>query len=333
MLRWAAIGTGFITNTMVAAIEQSPGSRLDVVAGRSTERTEIFRAQHGIDRALSIEAAISDPRIDAVYIGTPNHAHHELAVTAARAGKAVLSEKSLTRTMATARELVDGVRLTNAFFVEGLMYLAHPLYETVVDVLGDGRLGELRSVSGKYAANIWHVVNAAGGGTLYNIGCYPTSLLHLVVQTMCGPAAFGERSAVAVGTRNSDGNVSNTAISIRFDNGVLASLQSTDEYGMAHAFTVTGNNGTLTFDTNPWLPVAGRNQLTWQPFDGVAEVIVVNDDHDAFFHQVQMVERHVTAGDTEATRPSPRLDDSLEIMQLLTDWEAAVPARLRRPQS
>jgi predicted dehydrogenase len=295
ILRWAAIGTGFITNTMVTAIKQSPGSRLDVVAGRSTERTETFRARHGIDRALSIEAAICDPRIDAVHIGTPNHAHHELALAAARAGKAVLSEKSLTRTMATARELVDGVRLTNAFFVEGLMYLAHPLYETVVDVLGDGRLGELRSVSGRYAANIWHIVNAAGGG------------------------------------RNSDGNVSDTAISIRFDNGVLASLQSTDQYGMAHAFTVTGNNGTLTFDTNPWLPVAGRNQLTWQPFDGVAEVIVVNDDHDAFFHQVQMVERRVTAGDTEAARPSQRLDDSLEIMQLLTDWEAAVPARLRRP--
>jgi len=325
MLRWAALGTGFITNTMVAAIEQSPGSRLDVVAGRSPERTEAFRAQYGIDRALSLEAAVSDPRIDAVYIGTPNHAHHELAITAARSGKAVLSEKSLTRSMATAHELVDGVRGTNAFFVEGLMYLAHPLYQTVVEVLSDGRLGKLRSVSGRYAANIRHVVNAAGGGTLYNIGCYPTSLLHLVVQTMCGPNAFGERSHAAFGTRNNDGNVSDTAISIRFDNGVLASLQSTDDYGMAHAFTITGSNGSLTFDTNPWLPVAGRNQLTWQPFDGDAEVIVVNDDHDAFFHQVQMVERHLTAGDTEAARPSPRLDDSLEIMQLLADWEAAIP--------
>ena len=225
-----------------------------------------------------------------------------------------------------AHELVDGVRSTNAFFVEGLMYLAHPLYQTVVELLGDGRLGELRSVSGRYAANIWHVVNAAGGGTLYNIGCYPTSLLHLVVQTMCGPDAFGTRSVTAVGTRNNDGNVTDTAISIRFDNGVLASLQSTDEYGMAHAFTVTGSNGTLTFDTNPWLPVAGRNQLTWKPFDGDAEVIVVDDDHDAFFHQVQMVERHVQVGDAEAARPSPRLDDSLENMRLLTDWEAAIPS-------
>ena len=66
MLRWAAIGTGFITNTMVTAIEQSPGSRLDVVAGRSTERTETFRAQHGIDRAamrakkLSADAYLDD---------------------------------------------------------------------------------------------------------------------------------------------------------------------------------------------------------------------------------------------------------------------------------
>ncbi|MGK0274970.1 MAG: hypothetical protein ACI9N0_001351 [Ilumatobacter sp.] len=32
-----------------------------------------------------------------------------------------------------------------------------------------------------------------------------------------------------------------------------------------------------------------------------------------------MVERRVTAGETEAARSSPLLDDSLEIMQLLTE--------------
>ena len=45
-------------------------------------------------------------------------------------------------------------------------------------------------------------------------------------------------------------------------------------------------------------------------------------EHDAFFHQTKLVERCVTAGQTEADRPSPRLADSLEIMELLTTWEA-----------
>ena len=99
------------------------------------------------------------------------------------------------------------------------------------------------------------------------------------------------------GTRNSDGNVSDTAISIRFDNGTLVSLQSTDSDDMTHAFTITGSKGALSLETNPWQPVD-------------ADTDTDTDDHDAFFHQVQMVNRHVTASHTKATRPGPRLNGS-----------------------
>ena len=66
-----------------------------------------------------------------------------------------------------------------------------------------------------------------------------------------------------------------------------------------------------TVATNPWLPAAGHNIVTWQPREGDIEQIVVSDPHDAFYHQVKMVEHHVAAGHTEAARPSPpprRLD-------------------------
>ena len=35
-----------------------------------------------------------------------------------------------------------------------------------------------------------------------------------------------------------------------------------------------------------------------------------------------MVERNVKAEQLEADRPSPRLNDSLQVMAFLTDWEA-----------
>ena len=38
MLRWAILGTGFISNTVVTAIGQSDGSRVELVAGRNAER-------------------------------------------------------------------------------------------------------------------------------------------------------------------------------------------------------------------------------------------------------------------------------------------------------
>ncbi len=324
MLRWAILGTGFISSTVVEAISLSEESEAVLVAGRDSGRTTDFQKRHGIEESvIGYDAALDEPGIDAVYIGLPNHMHHELAILAAARGKAILSEKSLTTNMESTHALIDAVRSQDTFFVEGLMYLAHPLYRRLQELLLDGRLGELRAVNGYYAADIWQMVNPAGRGTLFNLGCYPASLLHFVVQTACGEDAFRQRASSGGGNRLADsGNVCDAALSVRFENGVLASPQSTDSYGMAYGFAISGTKGILRFKTNPWHPLAGRNLIEWLPYGGEPEEICVEDDHDSFYHQIRMVESCVAAGLTEAPRPSPRLNDSLEIMELLIEWEA-----------
>lgn len=322
MLRWAILGTGFISNTVIEAINASDGSTVELIAGRDSTKAADFQHRHGIARTSGFDEAISDPSVDAVYIGLPNHQHHPYAIAAAQASKAVLSEKSLTTTMADAHALVDAARTNGTFFVEGLMYLAHPIHRRFRDLLTDGRLGALRSISARYGANIAHLVNPAGRGTIYNLGCYPVSLAQLVIQTKLGPDSFNDRSLTASGiTDRSDGMVCDAALTARFGQ-VLVTIQSSDTYGNTSEFSVAGEHGVLRFASNPWLPVAGDNSIIWHPHDAPTETITVHDDHDAFYHQIKMVESHVAAGHTEASRPSPRLEDSLQIMQLLTDWEA-----------
>ena len=169
-------------------------------------------------------------------------------------------------------------------------------------------------------------MNANGKGTLYNLGCYPVSLAHLTVQAMCGDGMFSKRQLQGFGTLNADGVICDAACAVRFDNGVLATLQSTDSYGTANFFSVTGTKGELRFVTNPWQPVAGRGHIQWRPFDGKTTNIFVDDDFDAFYHQIKMVERHVAAGDCQAARPSPQHADSYEIMEFLTQWESSCRA-------
>lgn len=323
MLRWAILGTSFISDTIMQAIAASDGSEAVIVAGRDEDKLRAFQAKHSIpDANLDFDAAIAHPNVDMVYIGLPSHLHQNFALKAAAAGKAVLSEKSLTVDMPSAHGLVAGMQLHNTFFVEGLMYLAHPFLARFRDVLMDGRLGTIRAINGFYAANIAGTENPMGKGTLYNLGCYPASLLHLIIQTMFGEDAFRNRQTSGHGTFTDDGGtLTDAVLSARFGGGVLATLQSTDTYGMAHGFTVMGEHGTLAFKTNPWLPVAGDNILVWQPYDGEQEEITVTDPHDAFYHQIKMVERCIAEGQIEVPRPSPRLSDSLEIMELLTDWE------------
>ncbi len=324
MLRWAIVGTSFISDTMAEALAASPGSVATVVVGRDAQRLEAFRDRHGIPRAVtSLEEAIAAPDVDVVYVGTPNHVHHEATILAAAAGKAVLSEKSLTVSMDQAHALLASVRGT-VFFVEGLMYLAHPVIARFVDVLRDGRLGRLKAVHASYAANIAHLVNPDGRGAIYNLGCYPASLVQLVVDAMGGDGSFARSELAALGEVSEiDGNICEAAATVRFADGVLATIHTAETYGNTSRFEVQGTNGTLTFLTNPWLPGHGDNSFVWRPFEGDPQTIVDTDPLDAFEHQVRMVEANIAAGRLEAERPSPRLDDSLQLMRFLTEWEAA----------
>lgn len=324
MLRWGIYGTGFISHAMLEAIAKSDGSQVTTLCGRNEAALKELQAQYGVAHGVTSYAdMLAREDVDVIYIALPNHLHASATAEAFAAGKPVLCEKSLTVTMDDAHALATAVHDHNHFFAEGLMYLAHPLMTQLVTLLRDPSFGELRSVSGAYAADIWQVVNPAGGGTLYNLGCYPASLLHLVVQTMCGEDAFADRSIAAHGNIGKDSTLQDASVSVRFGNGVLANLMSTDGLGMAHSFEIVTTTGALRFATNPWLPEAGENRMVWHPYDGPARDVVVEAKHDAFYHQTRMVERALAAGAKEAPRPSPRLSDSLEIMQFLTDWETA----------
>jgi len=326
MLRWGVLGTGFISHTMIEAIKLSECSCVEAIGGRNKASLDEFQKQYSIPRSfIDPMEMLEDPTIDIVYIGLPNHLHHSITKAAAENGKAVLSEKSLTTTMSEAHELLESVKQNQIFFAEGLMYLAHPLIHRFGELLSDGRLGQLKSISAYYCADIWDVVNPAGKGTLYNLACYPASLVQFVMQSICGDDAFTKRQLFGLGNLSKkDGNICEATLGVRFENGVLANLYSSDSHGMAHSFSITGEHGVIEFLSNPWLPVVGRNHIQWRGYDGGIEDIYIDDDYDAFYYQVKGVERAVSEEQLQLKRPSPRLSDSLEIMQFLTDWEESI---------
>lgn len=327
MLRWAILGTSFISGTMAEAIARSPGSSTTTVFGRDHDRRRSFAETHGIGHhTASLAEAVGADDVDVVYVGLPNHVHHEAVQLAAAAGKAVLSEKSLTVTLDQARALADAVR-DRVFFVEGLMYLAHPLAARWRSLVTDGRLGELTGVHGGYTADIWRFVHPEGGGAVHNLGCYPASLVQLVVDAVHGPGSFGRHRLVAQGRRSAhDGNVCDTTALVQFDTGALATLHTAETHGMDARFEVHGTAGVLRALDNPWLPEPGVSRIGWYPYDGEPEVIEVHDPLDAFDHQVRMVERCLADGRLDAPAPSPSLDSSLALMQFLVQWREAATA-------
>ncbi|MGF1735166.1 Gfo/Idh/MocA family protein [Photobacterium satsumensis] len=324
--QWGILGTSFISGVMAEAIRQEGQSCIYAVAGRSPEPREALAAQYDIPMQYdSYDALIADPKVDIIYIALPNHLHHEYVIKAAQAGKAILCEKSLSVDMEKTEAALAAVDQHGVFFAEGLMYLNHPFTAKILDVIKAGKIGELRSLQGQYTAAISQFVNPDSKGALYNLGCYPVSLLHLIMQQCSSKECAESYTLSAMGRRGHDGNICETQANFRFANGVMAQLHTAEDYGLHAEFTVLGSTGSLQVMTNPWLPDT-QNKLIITQYEQQPEVVEVTADGDGFLYQVRAVLSALESRDAELNRPAARPEDSRQIMKLLTDWENAVTA-------
>lgn len=322
-MNWGILGTSFISGVMAEAINSDPDSHLYAVAGRSEQNLSLFADQYSVGtRYTDYEALLNDDLVDIIYIALPNHVHHDFIIKAAQRGKAILCEKSLSVDMEKTELALQAVKEHNVFFAEGLMYLHHPLIRELVAVLDSGEIGELRSIQASYIASIAQFVNPDSKGALYNLGCYPVSLLHLVAKTMLGEHVFDNRTLHAIGRKGSDGNLCESSLMMRFGDQQTATVHTAEDHGLKHHFTILGSKGCITMNSNPWLPNK-ENDFSVEVYETSKRNVSVPADGDAFLYQVRHVANAVKAGEKALSNPCATWDDSYRIMQLLTEWESA----------
>lgn len=188
-LRWGILGCANIAKgSVIPGIQQSQSGEVIAIASRDGQKASETAAKLNIPVAYgSYEQLLADPDVDAVYIPLPNHLHKEWTIKAAEAGKHVLCEKPLALTAAEATEMVDACAWAGVHFAEAFMYRHHPRYQQILDVIQSGEIGELRGIHSTFTFNAsgakgnvrFH--REMGGGSIYDIGCYPISVARLIM--------------------------------------------------------------------------------------------------------------------------------------------------------
>jgi predicted dehydrogenase len=186
-VRWGVLSTADIAlGKVIPGMRRSQRCEVLAIASRDAERARRVAASHAIPRAHgSYEALLADPDVDAVYIPLPNHLHAQWTIAAARAGKHVLCEKPLALTAADAQEMAVACEAAGVLLMEAFMYRHHPSWVAVRELVASGRLGRLRAVDSWFSysnedpANIRNIAEA-GGGALYDIGCYSVNLSRML---------------------------------------------------------------------------------------------------------------------------------------------------------
>lgn len=196
-IRWGVLGVARIaTRKVIPAMQTSPLTPVCAIASRELGKAQEAAGALGIAKAYgSYEELLADPEIDAIYNPLPNHLHVPWTVKAAEAGKHVLCEKPLGLSSAEVRHLMGVRDRTGVQVGEAFMVHTHPQWLRVKELVGQGRIGELRSAFGFFSYHLTDAANVRcvpewGGGALMDIGCYP---IH------CSRFVFGEEPVRAMG--------------------------------------------------------------------------------------------------------------------------------------
>ncbi|GGG65245.1 Gfo/Idh/MocA family protein [Paenibacillus radicis (ex Gao et al. 2016)] len=249
-LKWGILGcAGIAKRAVIPGLQLSELNEAAAIASRDGEKAKQTAEELQIPVAYdSYEALLADPSIDVIYIPLPNHLHKEWAIRAAEAGKHILCEKPLALTESEASEMVEAADKAGVLLAEAFMYRYHPRYQTIKDLIASGAIGDVRGIRGAFtfnnakdAANVRYR-KAWGGGSIYDVGCYPISAARLLLGK--------EPEAVTV----------NAQFSPEHDNVDM----------MASGLLEFEGNVSLTFDCGMWS--AFRNPLEVLGSDGIIEI-------------------------------------------------------------
>ncbi len=188
-LRWGVLSTARIARTrVIPGLQASERGEVVAIASRDAELARRVAADHGIPTAhASYAALLADPNVDAVYVPLPIHLHAEWTIEAMRAGKHVLCEKPLALTSADAERMAAAAQEAGVALMEAFMYRHHPSWIAARRLVAEGRIGRLVAVQSWFSyfnedpANIRNIL-AAGGGALFDIGCYCINLTRMLFE-------------------------------------------------------------------------------------------------------------------------------------------------------
>ena len=189
-INWGILSTAKIgVKKVIPEMMNSNLCNIYAIASRDYKLAKKVGEDLGIEKYYgTYEELLNDPKIEAIYNPLPNNLHIPLTIEAIKKGKHVLCEKPISLDAKEAQLLIDTMKSCPKIKVmEAFMYLFHPQWVEVMDIIGRKGLGEVKLIETHFSYfndNSKDIRNKVemGGGALLDIGCYPISLSRNILK-------------------------------------------------------------------------------------------------------------------------------------------------------
>ena len=244
---------------------------LKVICGLGKDEAKAFAQRWGFEsHTTNWRQVIEDEDINVVDICVPNNVHAEIAIAAAKAGKAICCEKPLALNATQAEQMVKAVEDAKVPNMVSFNYRRVPAVTLAKMLIEQGRLGQIFHYRAKFLQDwtistkvpqggmgTWRLdVKAAGSGVTGDLlaHCIDTALWH---NGFIGEVCAMTETFVKQRMHAETGKVEPVGIDdactffCRFDNGSLGNFEST-RYARGHkalyTFEINGEHASIAWD-------------------------------------------------------------------------------------
>ena len=149
MIRFATIGTNWITDRFIEAAAQIEDFKLNAVYSRTEKKASNFAEKYNIDNYFSnLEEMAASDLIDAVYIASPNSLHAEQSILFLENNKHVLCEKAIASNQKELKKMIETAQKNDLLLMEAMKSSFLPNYKLIENNIPE--LGRIRRVFFNY---------------------------------------------------------------------------------------------------------------------------------------------------------------------------------------
>lgn len=245
------IGQAGIANhgrTILNAIRDAGNTQLVSCFDINTAANAEVARGFGASAMPGYDALVTDPKIDAVALVTPNHLHAEQVEKAVKARKHIFVEKPIANTVAEARVMVNLVKNTDLVFMVGHNTRRRQVFRRAKKLLEEQRIGKIVAIEG----NLSRPAGLQPGLPAWKADRKTCALLpmmqlgiHLVdtVEYLLGPVA--SVSCFATNVAMPGQALDSTAAILQLESGIPVSLTSYYVSADAYFLRIYGTKGTI----------------------------------------------------------------------------------------
>ena len=277
--------------------------RLKVVCGRDRKKVARAAAQLGWEEwATDWREVVAREDIQVVDVVTPGDSHAEIAIAAAKAGKAVLCEKPLANTVKEAKAMVAAVQKAGVANMVCHNYRRAPAVVLARQLVASGKLGRIYHYRGTYLQDwivdpelplLWRFQkDKAGSGALGDILSHSLDLGRYVLGAEVTEVAgaletyIKHRPLLDDPKKKGRVTVDDAAIClVRFANGALGSIEGTrlapgrKNY---NRFEVNGSKGSVAFNLERMNELEYYSSEDEGGVQGFRQILATDPAHHAY---------------------------------------------------